>query len=121
LTIDRGDGDVDGDGDGGVETRHCLVSTGKSGKFAQSAKIIPNKPNGSINTTRKSSKQLSPGQKRFQNQGKNTVSSIIGSYKSIVTRRARKITPCFGWQSRFYDHIIRDDQSFQRIIIMRFG
>jgi REP element-mobilizing transposase RayT len=112
LTIDRGDGDVDGDGDGDVETRQCLVSTAKS---YQSAKIIPNKPNGSINTTRKSSKQLSPGQKRFQNQGKNTVSSIIGSYKSIVTRRARKINPCFGWQSRFYDHIIRDDQSFRRI------
>jgi len=56
-----------------------------------------------------------PGQKRFQNQGKNTLSSIVGSYKSVVTKHARKIHADFAWQSRFHDHIIRDDESYQRI------
>lgn len=55
------------------------------------------------------------GQQRFQNQGKNTLSSIIGSYKSAVTKYCNRLgLPC-GWQPRFHDHIIRDDQSLQRI------
>ncbi len=55
------------------------------------------------------------GQKRFQNQGKNTISSIIGSYKSAVTKHARRLGYEFAWQSRFYDHIIRDNNSFAKI------
>jgi putative transposase len=54
-------------------------------------------------------------QQRFQNQGKNTVSSIIGSYKSAVTKHANRLGLEFGWQARFHDHIIRDDPEFQRI------
>ena len=72
-----------------VETRHCLVSTTET------------------NTT--------IGQTRFQNQGKNTISSIVGSYKSIVTKMARQINTNFGWQSRFHDHIIRNSKSFDTI------
>jgi putative transposase len=52
---------------------------------------------------------------RFQNQGKNTVSSIMGSYKSAVTKHANRLGMVFGWQSRFHDHIIRNDAEFQRI------
>ncbi|MFC2110842.1 hypothetical protein ACFLQ5_00160 [Bacteroidota bacterium] len=65
-----------------AETRHCLVST--SNQYANDNRSI--------------------GQKRFQNQGKNTVSSIIGSYKSAVTKHARKTNPNFAWQPRFHDH-----------------
>lgn len=57
-----------------------------------------------------------PGQKRFRNQGKNTISSIIGSYKSAVTRHARRLGYDFGWQSRFHDHIIRSDESYTNIV-----
>src|SRR5690606_41778829 len=35
--------------------------------------------------------QKTPGQKRYQNQGKNTVSSIIGSYKSAVTKNCNRL------------------------------
>jgi REP element-mobilizing transposase RayT len=72
-----------------VETRQCLVS-----------KIETNSIIGSS---------------RFQNQGKNTISSIVGSYKSIVTKMSRQINPNFGWQSRFHDHIIRNSKSFDNI------
>lgn len=58
---------------------------------------------------------LAPGQQRFQNRGKNTVSSIIGSYKSAVTKHCNRLGFDFGWQTRFYDHIIRDERSFQNI------
>jgi len=75
-----------------VETRQCLVST-----------------DDSMNTKK------TIGQQRFQNQGKNTISSIIGSYKSVVSKNAHIIYPEFDWQYRFHDHIIRDTQSFERI------
>jgi REP element-mobilizing transposase RayT len=75
------------------ETRQCLVST----------------------VDKKEMEKKTIGQKRFQNQGKNTLSSIIGSYKSVVTKNARIIHADFSWQSRFYDHIIRNDKSFIRI------
>lgn len=55
------------------------------------------------------------GQKRFQNQGKNSLSSIIGSYKSVVSKHAHKINPNFGWQPLFYEHIIWDERAYNNI------
>ncbi|WP_064197502.1 MULTISPECIES: transposase [Emticicia] len=77
-----------------VETGHCPVSTDE---------------NISTNKT--------IGQKRFRNQGKNTISSIIGSYKSICTKHIHKAFPLmnFEWQTRFWDNIIRDDEAFNTI------
>jgi REP element-mobilizing transposase RayT len=54
-------------------------------------------------------------QARYQNQGKNTVSSIVGSYKSAVTKNANRLNVEFDWQTRFYDNIIRTDADYQRI------
>lgn len=45
----------------------------------------------------------------------NTVSTIIRSYKSAVTKYCNRLDLPFAWQSRFHDHIIRNDKSFQRI------
>jgi len=45
----------------------------------------------------------------------NTLGSIINQYKRICTINARKINPKWKWQSRFHDHIIRDNASFLRI------
>ena len=44
-----------------------------------------------------------------------TISTIIRSYKSVVSKNARLIHADFTWQSRFHDHIIRDSQSFENI------
>jgi hypothetical protein len=57
------------------------------------------------------------GQKRFQNPGKNTISSIVGSYKSAVTKYANRMYLPFAWQSLFHDRIIRDSRSFQNISV----
>ena len=40
---------------------------------------------------------------------------IIRWYKGRVTFESRKIDPLFAWQARYYDHIIRNDESYQRI------
>jgi len=52
---------------------------------------------------------------RFRNQGKNTISATVGSFKSAVTKRCNENNLPFGWQSRFHDHIIRDNDEFHRI------
>jgi putative transposase len=86
-----------------VETRHAL-----------SLREIPEiRQTNENNVTNQSKKSIA--QKRFQNQGKNTISSIIGSYKSAVTKYANRLGLPNGWQSRFHDHIIRNDAEYQRI------
>jgi putative transposase len=45
-----------------------------------------------------------------------SLGSIIGQYKSTCTRRIRATTNRdFAWQSRYYDHVIRDERDHQRI------
>lgn len=53
-------------------------------------------------------------QNEFGPQSKN-LASIIRGFKIGVTKNTRKIRSDFKWQSRFHDHIIRNEESFQRI------
>jgi len=59
--------------------------------------------------------ELTPEQQLFRNQGKNTISSIAGSYKSAVTKHANRLGFESGWQVRFHDHIIRNNTEYQHI------
>ncbi|MGA2623713.1 MAG: hypothetical protein ABSF91_07665 [Bacteroidota bacterium] len=48
----------------------------------------------------------------------NTLGNIVGSFKSAVTKRVNEIrkTPSVSiWQPRYYDHIIRNEKSLNRI------
>ena len=45
----------------------------------------------------------------------NSISTIIRSYKSAVTKHANRLELQNGWQTRFHDHIIRDEMEYQRI------
>ena len=71
---------------GSVETLHCNVSTPK--KNEQMANISPKS---------------------------GTISTILRSYKSVVSKNARFIHADFGWQPRFHDHIIRNAPEWERI------
>jgi REP element-mobilizing transposase RayT len=44
-----------------------------------------------------------------------TLGVIINQYKRICSIHARKIHVDFAWQTRFHDHIIRDNNEYQRI------
>src|SRR5690606_38669196 len=80
--------------------------------------LILDKPDGGGNdaeTGHALSLQSTIGRNRFQNIGKNTVSSIVASYKSAVTKHANRLGLDIGWQPRFHDHIIRNDAEYQRI------
>jgi len=51
---------------------------------------------------------------QFGPQSKN-LASIIRGFKIGVTKNARQIHADFAWQSRYHDHIIRNDASHNRI------
>lgn len=51
---------------------------------------------------------------RFGPQCKN-LASIVRGYKIGVSKDAHKIDPNFSWQSRYYDRVIRDNQSLNNI------
>lgn len=57
-----------------------------------------------------------PNINQFGKPVSGSVSVIINQYKSSVKRWCNKNGhPYFQWQSRFHDHVIRDEQSHQRI------
>jgi hypothetical protein len=53
---------------------------------------------------------------KFGSVKSGSLSTIIGSYKSVVTKNVnKKISSCnFAWQSRFHDRIIRNDEELNR-------
>lgn len=55
-----------------------------------------------------------PSQNQFGPQSKN-LASIIRAFKIGLTKNARLINPEFVWQSRYHDHIIRNETSFHTI------
>jgi putative transposase len=81
-----------------TKTRQCLVSL-------DNKIIIKNQIPNSI------------GSQRFRNPGRNNISSIIGSFKSVCTKNINRQFPeiRFGWQSRFHDRIVRNDKEHMRI------
>jgi len=99
-----GDGGGGGDGRGGRDAMH-RVSTIDTVDTIDT--IQPNKPNVK--------KPIDDDYKnKFGPQSKN-LASIIRGFKSAVTTFARNNTIDFAWQPRFHDHIVRDNESFQRI------
>lgn len=76
--------------------------------------VMPNHVHGIIIIDRQPSK-IKMQANKFGPQSRN-LASIIRGYKIGVTLNARKIDADFAWQKRYYDHIIRDDNSYNKII-----
>ena len=85
-----GENQFNTDGDGHVVETQCIAS------LPQTPPMPPSPAN------------------QFGPQRKN-LASIIRGFKIGVTTRARKINPGFAWQSRYHEHIIRNNKSFERI------
>ncbi len=51
---------------------------------------------------------------KFGPQSRN-LGSIIRGYKTGVTKQAKQVDKNFKWQPRYYDHIIRDEGSYNNI------
>ena len=65
--------------------------------------------------TIKPSKTVVPAHMSSISPKPGSLSTIIRSYKSAVTKNAHQIDPEFAWQSRFYDHVIRNPDTHDRI------
>ena len=55
---------------------------------------------------------------RFSNPQKDSLHTIIGSYKSAVTKSINQMKNTPGskvWQSRFFEHVIRNEEELSRI------
>ena len=89
IIIDKTDDECNNGHIGGhhVETRQCLVST-----------INNPDPNP---TPKNQMPAKTIGQTRFQNQGQNNLSSIIGSYKSVLLNIFGKFTPLLNGNPGF--------------------
>ncbi len=77
--------------------------------------IMPDHIHGIITLNNGFLPELLLGENRFQNQGKNSISSIIGSYKAAVQRHANRLELKMKWQSGFYDVIITDSNQLDPI------
>ena len=75
--------------------------------------VMPNHVHGIIIIDKPNNDAMPTAASEKWNSGKLGV--IINQYKRFCTLNARKIYSDFGWQSRFHEHIIRTDDSFQRI------
>ena len=84
-----------------VETMHA--------SFLQTNFQNPNKPIAPeiYTNTMENNKCISPKP--------GSLGSIIGSYKSAVSKTIHRSNSDFKWLSRFYDHLIRSDHELSRI------
>ncbi len=69
-------------------------------------------PKLGVSTKDTNKKQTQNASKKWQ---PGTLGVIINQYKRICTINARKTTPQFAWQSNYYDHIIRNNESYDKI------
>ena len=99
-----------GNGDNG-ETTHTAAATHTMG----TTHTVETTHALSLQSQSSSQPPKTIGQQRFQHQGSKTLSSIVGSYKSAVSRHAHRLGYDFAWQSRFYDNIIRNNDALNRI------
>jgi len=80
--------------------------------------VIENDVNNIVETCHGMSlRKYQPQQKinQFSKPIKKSLSMIINHYKGSVKRYFNKNDIFFAWQSRFYDHIIRNEKSLQNI------
>jgi REP element-mobilizing transposase RayT len=103
-TVDD-DGSVgNNDGSGGVETLHATSLRSQQSTPVKQPEPPSQPPHIGKNQTM-ANICPKPG----------SLSVIVRSYKSAVTKHANRLGFQFAWQSRFHDHIIRNQDEFQRI------
>jgi REP element-mobilizing transposase RayT len=96
-----------------------LILTGKNGNDNGTGS-----GSGSVETLHATSLQSTPQQMPIKKNDTmanispktGSVSTIIRSYKSAVTKHAHRLGLIMEWQERFHDRIIRDDAEYQRIV-----
>jgi REP element-mobilizing transposase RayT len=81
--------------------------------------VMPNHVHGIIELidSRDTARRV-PAKEKFGNPTKNSIPTIIRSYKSAVTKAINQLNNQSGdksWQRNYHDHIIRNSQDLNRI------
>lgn len=90
------------------DAMHCVSTEMNVDETTNAGETIINNKNDINNI------QSPPPKNQFGPQSKN-LASIIRGFKIGVTKNARQINPDFQWQTRYHDHIIRNEKSFGNI------
>ena len=88
---------------------HLILDVARMGRVGMGQCPIPT----AAEQSRQSIEINTEMQRRSLSKGR--VSVIIGSFKSAVTKFARQKGMYFAWQTRFHDHIIRNQEEYYRI------
>ena len=86
---------------------HAIISIGKNEYNAENSNEFMGSCSSRMHPAATTTHKFGP-------QSKN-LASIMRGYKSAITQYARINNIEFAWQSLYYDHIIRNDESFFRI------
>ncbi len=101
-----------GTGNGHVETKmgcgHVETEMGCGHVETEHAPSLPQ-------PQRTSSSKNTNEKMRTISRSKGRLSSVVGSIKSAVTRYANENNISFKWQTRFHDHIIRNQNELNKI------
>jgi REP element-mobilizing transposase RayT len=120
--VDDGGGDVDRDVDRNVDRNvdrrdvACNVSTGTDTDTGTGTgtDTDTDTDTGALTTTTPPTTEKNEQMSNISPKS-NSISAIVRSYKSAVTKHAHRLGYDFAWQTRFHDHIIRNDESFENI------
>lgn len=83
--------------------------------------IMPNHVHGivmitdTVGTRHAVSQQSTEPERKFGPLPTKSLHTVIGSYKSAVTKLIHAKGLAFGWQSRFHDHIVRNEKELNNI------
>ena len=94
---------------GVVETSHCGVSTQQTSHCGVSTQLPPTQQTSHCGVSTVDTKM-----RNIANQC-GRLSHLITQFKSSVTKYAKKNAIEFAWQSRFHDHIIRNQDELKKI------
>jgi REP element-mobilizing transposase RayT len=115
--VGNGNGDGNGDGYGDGRDVACRVSTGKPGNPGKPG--TPGNPRnlGIPENAEQPIPQLKNEKMQLIAEKCGLLSTTMGGLKSATTRFANNHKITFGWQERFHDHIIRNQEEYDRIAI----
>ena len=98
-----------------VGTSHVMSLQPDDAEITGRTSHVMSQPNN-FDTSVRTRHVVSQQHNQFSKPIPGSISVIIQQYKSSVTRFVNKNNISnFRWQSRFYEHIIRNDQSYEQI------
>jgi REP element-mobilizing transposase RayT len=80
--------------------------------------VMPNHFHGIVIIKEVAARHASPLHQSFRGSKAPTLGTIVGSYKSAVTKQINKVRKTSGlniWQSNYYEHIIRNETELDKI------